>query len=159
MQVRNKERKKDIQQSEVPEEKFRVLLTEIGLNDVAYNSRLNEVKSMRDDPSSGQYGGTSYTNISYLIGTAGVWTKSHQNESTTKRQCIEMRHYRTNIQSLSVNDSAFQHGQKGISNIINKLQIRPICDHVLSKPHANKQTNTHTHTHTHVSYIKSTVLV
>ena len=80
MEVRNKERKKNRQQREVPEEEFRVLLTEIGLNDVAYNSRLNEVKSMRDDPSSGRYGATSYTNISCLIGTAGVWTKSHQNE-------------------------------------------------------------------------------
>jgi hypothetical protein len=54
MEVRNKERKKDRQQREVPEEELRVLLTEIGLNDVAYNSRLHEVKSMRDDPSSGQ---------------------------------------------------------------------------------------------------------
>jgi hypothetical protein len=77
---KNEERKQGRQQREVPEEEFRVLLTEIGLNDVAYNSRLNEVKSMRDDPSSGRYGATSYTNISCLIGTAGVWTKSHQNE-------------------------------------------------------------------------------
>jgi hypothetical protein len=53
MEVRNKERKNDRQQIEVPEEEFRELLTEIGLNDVACNSRLNEVKSTRDDPSSG----------------------------------------------------------------------------------------------------------
>lgn len=94
---------------------------------------------MTDDPSSGQYGGTSYTNISCLIGTVGVRTKSHQNESPTERQCIEMQHDRTNIQSLSVTGSAFQQGQKGISNSINKVQTRPTCDNVLSKPH------THTH--------------
>jgi hypothetical protein len=110
MEVRNKERKNDRKQREVPEEELRVLLTEIVLNDVAYNSRLNEVKSMRDDPSSGRYGGTSYTNISCLIGTAGIWTKSHQNESPTERQRIEMRHYRTNIQSRSGNSSTFQQG-------------------------------------------------
>jgi hypothetical protein len=80
MDVPNKERKTNRQQREVLEEEFRVLLTEIGLNDVAYNSRLNKVKSMRDDPSSGQYGGTSYTNISCLIGTAGVWTDEISSE-------------------------------------------------------------------------------
>jgi len=119
MEVRNEERKKDRQQREIPEEEFRVLLTEIVLNDVAHNSRLNEVKSMRDDPSSGQHGGTSYTNISCLIGTAGVWTKPHQNESPMERQCIDMRHYRTNVESLSVNGRTFQQGQKGICNSIN----------------------------------------
>jgi len=60
-----------------------------------------------------------------------------------------LRHYKTNIQSRSVNGSAFQKGQKGISNSINKVQIRPICDHVLSKPHI--------HTHAY-AYDTKTVL-
>lgn len=51
--------------TEVSEQELWKLLTDTGPQDVAHSSSLNEVKSMRGDPPSGQYGGTSYTNISY----------------------------------------------------------------------------------------------